>query len=136
MRSSLARPFFSTSCVSAAKPTTSFGRFSWWPTVLRISGFSISCSAGGASPGCFLIFCSEEPATRQSATAATMTAISTGSLEITASRISSARSTWTVATPAGSAIVTGPETSVTSAPNSASAAAMAWPCLPEERLAM
>ena len=41
-----------------------------------------------------------------------------------------------VATPAGSGIATGPETSRTSAPSRASAAAMAWPCLPEERLAM
>ncbi len=39
-------------------------------------------------------------------------------------------------TPAGSAIDTGPETSRTSAPSRASAAAIAWPCLPDERLAM
>ena len=39
-------------------------------------------------------------------------------------------------TPAGSAIETGPDTSRTSAPSFASAAAMAWPCLPDERLAM
>ena len=31
---------------------------------------------------------------------------------------------------------TGPETRRTSAPSRASAAAMAWPCLPDERLAM
>ena len=62
-----------------------------------------------------------------SATAATITAISAGSAARTASRISSARSTWMVFTPTGSAIVTGPETSVTSAPSFASAAAIAWP---------
>ena len=39
-------------------------------------------------------------------------------------------------TPAGSAIATGPETKRTSAPSRASAAAMACPCLPEERFAM
>ena len=39
-------------------------------------------------------------------------------------------------TPGGSGTVTGPETSTTSAPEAAAAAAMAWPCRPEERLAM
>ena len=38
--------------------------------------------------------------------------------------------------PDGSAIATGPLTSVTSAPRAASAEAMAWPCLPEEWLEM
>ena len=38
--------------------------------------------------------------------------------------------------PAGSGTVTGPDTSVTLAPASWSASAMAWPCRPEERLAM
>ena len=36
----------------------------------------------------------------------------------------------------GSGTLTGPDTSVTSAPAAAAAAAMAWPCLPDERLAM
>ncbi len=39
-------------------------------------------------------------------------------------------------TPAGSRNSTGPETSVTSAPAARAAAAMAKPCLPEERLAI
>ena len=39
-------------------------------------------------------------------------------------------------TPAGSSSSTGPEISVTSAPAACAAAAMAKPCLPEERLAM
>ena len=47
-----------------------------------------------------------------------------------------ANSTRTTATPAGSGSWTGPLTSVTSAPAAASAAAIAWPCSPDERLAM
>ena len=38
--------------------------------------------------------------------------------------------------PGGVASVTGPATSVTSAPSAASAPAIAKPCLPDERLAM
>ena len=52
------------------------------------------------------------------------------------SSISRAVSTLTTFTPAGSGRLTGPDTSVTSAPAAAAAAAMAWPCLPDERLAM
>ena len=44
--------------------------------------------------------------------------------------------TRTVRMPSGSGKFTGPETSVTSAPAWAAAAAMAWPCLPDERLAI
>ena len=73
---------------------------------------------------------------RQSATAAAKIATSAGSAASTAASISRAVSTCTVFTPAGSGNVTGPETSVTSAPAAAAARAMAWPCLPEERLAM
>ncbi len=53
----------------------------------------------------------------------------------TAASIARALSTRTTATPAGSGMVTGPETSVTRAPAAAAAAATAWPWRPEERLA-
>ena len=84
----------------------------------------------------FFIFWSAGRSTRQSATAAAKMPISAGSAASTAASISRALSTRTVLTPGGSGIATGPDTRVTSAPASAAARAMAWPCLPEERLAM
>ena len=45
-------------------------------------------------------------------------------------------STGTSLTPAGAGSCVGPETSTVSAPRAASAAAIAWPCLPEEWLEM
>ena len=72
---------------------------------------------------------------RQSATAAAKTATSAGSAFSTAASISRAVSTCTTDTPGGSGRLTGPLTSITSAPAAAAAAAMAWPCLPDERLA-
>ena len=100
-----------------------------------MSGFSVSDRFGKA-PSFFLIFCSPALATRQSATAAAKMPISAGSAFSTASSISRALSTCTIVTPEGSGKVTGPEIRVTRAPASAAAFAMAWPCLPEERLAM
>ena len=73
---------------------------------------------------------------RQSATAAAKIAMSAGSDVSTAASISRALSIRITATPGGSGIPTGPETSVTAAPARAAAAAMAWPCRPDERLAM
>ena len=84
----------------------------------------------------FLIFSFDCEATRQSATAAANTAMSAGSAARTALSISSAVSTRTVSTPAGGGTCVGPVTSVTRAPSAAASAAMALPCLPEERLAM
>ena len=95
-----------------------------------------SAAPAAPSPAIFLIFSPAALAVRQSATAATKIAASAGRSCSTASRISRAVSTWIVVTPAGSGIVTGPETRRTSAPSLASAAAIAWPCLPDERLAM
>ena len=65
-------------------------------------------------------------------TAAAQTATSAGSAVSTAASISRAVSTWTVLTPGGSGSATGPLTSVTAAPASARARAMAWPWRPEE----
>ena len=65
-----------------------------------------------------------------------MTAMSAGSAASQAASISRADSTRRTVTPGGSGTATGPETRVTRAPSAASAAAMAWPCLPLLRLAM
>ena len=73
---------------------------------------------------------------RQSETAAAKTAISDGSAARQASSISLADSTRTISTPAGSGSWVGPLTSRVLAPARASAAAIAWPCLPDERLPM
>src|SRR5213595_3642742 len=97
-----------------------------------MSGFSVSASLG-APPGPFLILFSWALAGRQSATAAANTAISAGSAFITAASMSCALATLMILMPGGSGRWTGPETSVTSAPAAAAAAAMEWPCLPEER---
>ena len=123
-------------CVSAAKPTSRVGRWAWRPSVANISGFSTSMSGAGAPDPSFLIFCSAASAVRQSATAATMIATSAGSAASTAASISRAVSTSIRVTPAGVGRCTGPATSVTRAPACAAAAAMAKPCLPEDRLAM
>ena len=103
--------------------------------VLRMSGFSTSSSLGEALAP-FLIFSLASAATRQSATAAAKMAMSAGSASRTASSISRAVSTRTTFTPAGSGRLVGPLTSTTSAPSAAASAAIAEPCLPEERLAM
>src|SRR5436190_2355542 len=123
--------------VSAAKPTTSAGRFG--PGLLRVarmSGLGASSSAGGALPAFFLILAEAGLAIFQSATAAAQTATSTLPAARQAASICSADSIFTTVTPAGSATPTGPLTRVTSAPSWASAAAIAWPCLPEEWLEM
>ena len=85
---------------------------------------------------CFFNFCVASSAARQSATAAAQMAMSAGSAASVAASISCAVSTFTTVTPAGSGSATGPLTSVTSAPSAAAALAKAWPCLPEERLAI
>ena len=103
--------------------------------VLRMSGFSISSSLGRALPP-FLIFSLACAATRQSATAAAKMAMSAGSAACAAASISRAVSTRTTFTPGGSAMLVGPQMSVTSAPSARASAAMAAPCLPDERLAM
>ncbi len=96
-----------------------------------MSGFSASVSAGAtASPALafFLILCSAVCAGRQSATAAVATktwcVAARGS---TASSISRALCTSMRVTPSGVGRCTGPATSVTSAPASAAARAMAKP---------
>src|SRR6266700_3046305 len=136
LRASFSLALATTFWVSAAKPITSCGRFALrWATSARMSGFSTSLKVG-AAPFDFLIFSRPGAANRQSATAAANTAQSTGRARSTASRISRAVSTLTAVTPSGSGMCTGPQTRITSAPAAAAAAAMAWPCLPEDRLAM
>src|SRR5437868_5092192 len=77
-----------------------------------------------------------EGSTRQSATAATRIAASAGSAAKTALAICSAVSMSMRSTPAGVSNATGPATSVTLAPASAAAEAIANPCRPDERLAI
>ena len=96
-----------------------------------MSGFSARRSTGGPPPSFFSLW-RAALSTRQSATAAAMTATSTGSAASQAASISAAVSTGTSLTPAGAGSCVGPETSTVSAPSAASAAAIAWPCLPEE----
>ena len=136
LRARLAMACSTTFWVSAAKPMTRRGRCGPAATVARMSGLSAMVSVGAAAPGCFFSFCVASCATRQSATAAAMTAMSAGSAASQAVSMSRADSTWTVVTPGGSGSVTGPATSVTRAPSAASAAAMEWPCLPLLRFAM
>ena len=99
-----------------------------------MSGFSAICSIG-MSP-VFLIFWSLPFSTRQSATAAAITAASAGSAVATASRICCAVSTAITSTPCGAGTDAGPVTKLTRAPRSRSAAAIAAPCAPLERLAI
>src|SRR3954452_21249410 len=127
----------STTCsVSAANPITSLWRFDFrCATVERVTVLSTSESSGARLP-LFLSFSRLFVAVRQSATAAANTATWAGSAASTAASMSRADSTFTMLTPRGPATFTGPETSVTAAPAEAAASAMAWPCLPEERLAI
>ena len=74
--------------------------------------------------------------TCQSATAAAITAASAGKARSTASRICRAVSTRITSTPSGGGTSAGPVTKLTRAPRSRSAAAMAVPCAPLERLAI
>src|SRR5680860_1588273 len=132
----LARACSTTFSVSAAKPMTSSGR--WGPgtaMVARMSGFWARFSETSPPPS-FLSFCAASACARQSATAAAQTAMSAGSASRVASSISCAVSTLMTSTPSGSGKLTGPDTSVTRAPAATAARASAWPCLPEERLAM
>src|SRR5215472_12152099 len=132
LRSRLARAFATISSVSAAKPMTRAGRsLPRCAMLARISGFSARRSTGGPAPS-FFSLCRPAVSTRQSATAAAMTATSTGSVASQAASISAAVSTGTTLTPAGGGSCVGPETSTVSAPSAASAAAIACPCLPEE----
>src|SRR5579859_3238208 len=121
---SLALAWTSTSLVSAAKPITSRGRALPFDRLARMSGFSVSAMAPGAWPS-FLIFLSPAGAGRQSATAATQTAMSAGSAASQALSMSRALSTSTRLTPAGAESAVGPLTRVTSAPSAARAPAMA-----------
>src|SRR5262245_24604796 len=112
--------------VSAAKPITRHGRFCPSPAmVARMSGFWASFSTASPTPACFLSLWVASSAARQSATAAAQTAMSAGSASSVAAIISCAVSTFTTRTPSGSGSVTGPLTSVTSAPSAAAARASA-----------
>ena len=136
LRRRLAVALATRSSVSAAKPTTRRGRSARAATVRRMSGFSASARAGGCPDGFFLTLEPLAEVTRQSATAAAKTAASAGSAASTAASISAAVATSTTVAPAGRGASAGPVTKVTRAPRRASAAAMALPWRPEERLAM
>ena len=134
--SSLASALPIRSSVSAAKPMTRRGRFDLrCATVERISGFSVSSMVGGRP--CFLILL---PAYMQ------RPPIGDGGgkngdvngqrLFHRGQHLPAQLSTRTIVTPGGSGTLTGPLTSTTSAPAAAAAPAIAWPCLPEDRLAM
>jgi hypothetical protein len=85
----------------------------------------------------FLIFCSAALATRQSATAAVaMNTLACSTLAMTACAICSAERTSTRLTPRGVGRLTGPATSVTSAPASCAARATAKPIFPLDKLVM
>src|SRR5262245_36543577 len=118
------------SSVSAAKPTRILPSFRP-PSSERMSGPSSSVSVRGPPP--FLNFLGLSWGTK-SLTAATMkTACAPSAAARTARRISSLVSTETRSTPYGSGSSTGPLTRTTEAPRFASAAATAYPILPEER---
>ena len=123
--------------VSAAKPTTSAGRSVLRAaTVARMSGFSTSASAGVPPAPLLHLFGRRVGDAPVGDGGGEDRDIGRQRGLDRRQHLARAISTWTVATPAGSASVTGPETSVTRAPAAAAAAAMAWPCLPEERLAI
>src|SRR5579884_3616490 len=132
LRTRLARPLATTSPVSAAKPMTRAGRsLERCAMLARMSGFSTRRNVG-ALPASFFSFCVAAASMRQSATAAAITATSTGNAASHAASISAAVSTGTSRTPRGAGSWVGPDTSTVSAPRPAKAAAMAWPCLPDE----
>src|SRR5258706_8042197 len=99
-----------------------------------MSGFSVSAIAGAASR--FFNFELAAFVGRQSATAAEQTAMSAGNWLSHAVHIWRAVSMRMSLVRWGAASSTGPEISTVSAPASANAAAMAYPCLPDEWLAM
>jgi hypothetical protein len=101
-----------------------------------MSAFSANSSAGALPVASFFSYCTLAFATRQSATAAAITAASAGIADATAAAISAAVSTATTVTPKGGGTIAGPVTKVTRAPKSRKLAAIAVPCAPEERFAM
>ena len=98
-----------------------------------MSGFSTSLSEAAPLPS-FLIF-SALGSTRQSATAAAITAMSAGSAASTASCISRAVVTGDDAHTGGRRQFDRTADQRHLRAGRASAAAIAWPCRPEERLA-
>ena len=88
-----------------------------------------------SSPGCFFTFRAARVAGRWSATAAAITTTRAPSAcSSTARASSSADTTSTTSTSAGRGSSTGPEMSVTRAPRSRAASAIAYPMRPEEGL--
>ena len=139
LRSRLARAWLARSWLSAAKPTQNSALAAGAATAARMSGFSVSSKFGGTLPAVLLdLVLATALAGRQSATAAvaTNTSVSCGARQhgVVASpaplsrRCASRRAAW--------AGCTGPATSVTSAPASRAARAMAKPILPLDRLVM
>ena len=100
----------------------------------RMSGFSASASAGGAAALLDLLRRRPRRASRRPRRPSPRHR--RAARRRPPSAISRAVSTSMRSTPGGVASATGPATSVTRAPSAASAAAIAKPCLPDERLAM
>ena len=131
--SSFLRAFSATFCVSAAKATRIC------PSRLRApssAAMSVVFSSSNVMPSpLFLIFSAATARGRKSAGAAAwMTTSLPSARESTASHSSAQETMGTNSTPAGAGRETGPETSVTVAPRSRAASAMAKPILPVERL--
>ena len=128
--------FLCKSEVSAAKPITNWGLFSFkLLTWRKISGFSLNFNTGERSLS-FLIFCSATSSKYQSPTAATKTATSAGNSSNTALYISRPVSIFTKSTLGGVATVLGPVIKTTLAPKSAKALAIAVPCAPDDLFAI
>ena len=88
------------------------------------------------TPSSFLSLPSAAALGRKSATAAAMTTTSAAAARAsTAASISAAVSTWTTSSPAGTG-GRGGRDQRDAAPRAAASSAMAWPCLPDERLPM
>ena len=138
--SRLAWAFFCKSWLSAAKPTQNkapFCALADLATSAKISGFSVNCKSGVSPCAVFLIFCSATCATRQSATAAVATKTDASPThDKTAPCISAADCTSMRVTPRGVGKCTGPAITVTSAPASCAARAIAKPIFPLDKLVM
>ena len=136
--SRLAWACFCKSWLSAAKPTQNNAplcALADLATSPKMSGFSVNCKSGVLPCAVFLIFCSAMCATRQSATAAVATNTEASfTCDNTAPCMSCAERTSTRVTPRGVGKCTGPAITVTSAPASCAARAIANPIFPLDKL--
>jgi hypothetical protein len=101
-----------------------------------MSGFSANSSAGALPDPSFFSFCPLAFATRQSATAAAITAASAGRAASTAAAISRAVSTRTTSTPAGGGTSRRPRDEGDPRPKIPQRGGQRRPLRPDERLAI